>query len=320
MSATPSSSKAGLAAGCVSGLVTVAVLGVVHYNLLAAVRQPGPRLALAVVSAVLLGLGLLSFWHLARGFGRTGDSSLQELLRRARSGETPGDGEAVIATGAIRALGEPLLAPLSGTPCVFYLYRMYYVTVRNTRSGHDEVPVYWGYASRPFALEARGTRVRVLAVPLPEQPSARRSGLDAIERARRLVASTSFEAKSGILGAVGSALSMARDAFTDDDGEARRDWKREGDDRDPEGLQLEETLLPLDAEASAHGAWSVERGAIVVGAAPGSSVAVVLGPPEKLAGVGGAPHTYVSYVVTAIVLTALGIGLVWFGARVFPTL
>jgi hypothetical protein len=317
MADTAPTSKAGLAFGCLGALATYAVLGVVHYRLMGGIRQEGLRLGLSVASAVLLGLGLQSFWHLARGYGG-GESSLKELLRRARSGEPPEDGKAVIATGAIRALGAPLLAPLSGVPCVFYLYRMYYVTFRGRRSQH-QVPVYWGYASRPFALDSAAARVRVLAVSLPEQPSERRSGADAIERARRLVASTSFESVSGSLGAVGSAFSMAKDVFTDDDGEARRDWKNASDERDPESLQLEEYVLPVDAQASAHGAWSAARGGIVVGAAIGSTVAVVLGPPEKLTGVGGTPHKYGSYVVTAIVLTALGIGLLWLGARVLPT-
>jgi hypothetical protein len=311
-----SRSRSSLVAGCLSLLATFAVLAVVNYRLLARLDE-SVRLGVALVSALLLGLGLHGLFQLATGYGR-GDVSLEAMVRRARSGEPPADGQPMIATGTVRALGAPLEAPLSGVPCVFCLYRMYYVTP-GPRSSH-EVPVYWGYVARPFAIDSAISRFRVLAVPLVERSAEERRGADAVERARRLVAATAFEPKAHLLGAIGSALSMVHDVFTDDDGEARRDWKAEGNERDPADLRLEETVLPVGAEASAHGTWSAERGGIVTTGAAGSTVTVVLGPPEKLTGVGSAPHSYASYVVTSLVLTALGAGLLWFGVRILPKL
>jgi hypothetical protein len=57
--------------------------------------------------------------------------------------------------------------------------------------------------------------------------------------------------------------------------------------------------------------------------AAGPGVTAVLGPPAKLARKGGALPLHASttsYVVTATILTALGVGLVWFAIEVLPGL
>jgi hypothetical protein len=276
------------------------------------VADPDLRLGLAVGASLLLTLGLSSFWSLARGFGS--GPSFQAMSQRAETGAPPEDAKAVIASGAARALGAPLEAPLSGVPCVLYQYRLYYNSVG--ARGAREVPVYWGYVSRPFAIEAPGGRLRVLAVPMLHKRAEERRGADAVERARRLVRTTSFEPG----GAVGAAFTMAGDVFSDEDGVSRRDWKREGDERDPVQLRLEETVLPVGELVSAHGVWSQERGGIVVGGAPGSMVTVVPGAAGKLKGVIPRTESFGCGVVSATVLTGLGAGLVWFARNLLPRL
>jgi hypothetical protein len=75
-------------------------------------------------------------------------------------------------------------------------------------------------------------------------------------------------------------------------------------------LTLEETLVPLDAEVSVHGTWSEARGAMVSDPASGGG-RMTFGPPEQLPGV----HSFARYVSTAILLTLIGGGLLWFGGR-----
>ena len=137
------------------------------------------------------------------------------------------------------------------------------------------------------------------------------------------MAETAFETTSGPVGLVGSAVQVAEVVFSDDDGEARRDWSNGETARDVAGLTLEETILPVGVRASASGHWSVEQRALVAGGA-GSvtpSVEVTLGPPEQLAEVSGSvPASFGRYLATAIALTAAGLGLVWFTVRALPTL
>jgi hypothetical protein len=312
--------------GCLAGLVLWALLAAAIYRVMTPAVPMELRPWLALVSALPLTLGLLSFWHLARGFGQ-GDASRAAVLRRAAAGEAPRSSGPVVASGFVRALGAPLVAPLSGVECVGYVYRMYYL---GRRRGHApdsnrpvEVPVYWGHAAQPFAIESRATRFRVLAVPMLLDAPTPWDGADMVEQARQLVGTTHFEEVTGVLGAAGTAIQIAKTVFSDDDGEARRDWKAAGEDRDPETLRLEEAVLPVGHLASVAGTWSSERQAIVTGGegAVGPGVSAILGTPEKLAehsGVLPLHASVVSYLVTAIALTAVGIGLVWLSIAVLP--
>jgi hypothetical protein len=316
----------GFGLGCLAFLALWAFLTAGHYRVMTPAVPVELRPWLALASALLLALGLLSFWYLARGFGQ-GDSSRAAVLRRAAAGEVPPSGGPVVASGVVRSLGAPLVAPLSGAPCVGYQYKMYYMARGRGRSGRPvAVPVYWGHAARPFAIDSPATRFRVLAVPLPLDPATPREAPVMVERARQLVATTAFEAvEMGLLGVTGTALQLANTLFSDDDGEARRDWTAAGDARDPQTLLLEETLLPVGQVASVAGTWSPERNAIVAGGegAVGPGVCVVLGPPEKLAGQPGGlplPASFASYLITATVLTGLGAGLVWFSITLLPGL
>jgi hypothetical protein len=306
--------------GCVALLATVVVASAAAFRLMTPAVPADARPWLALVSGGLLALGLQSFWSLARGYGR-GDASRASLLRRAERGEPPPGEGPHIASGRVRALGAPLVAPISGTICVAYVYSMY-DTAAGAGGRRRRVPVYWGYASRAFAIESSATRTRVLAVPQLLMGANKLQGDDAVRAARAFHDRTRFEPAAPVLGPLGSVLEMASQAFTADTGEARQDWSRVGDLRDPAELVLEETVLPVGASASAYGHWSAERDALVpqLGASP-PAVSVALGPPESLTPArGGVPHSPAAYLVTATLLTSLGAGLVWFAVRVLPTL
>ena len=320
MSTSSSSSIARLGTSClIQTLLFAAVAAANHRLLTPAVADPRLRVGFALVSALFLSVGLGSFWSLARGHGR-GEASRGALLRRARSGEPPPDGGPVVATGSVRSLAAPLIAPLSQVPCVAYTYRMYRVG-RQSGGDRTEEPVYWGHASRPFAVDGATSRARVLAVPHLLSKARIQTGTEVIERARRLVNATPFEeVQWSVFGVVGTAFATAREIFTDEDGEARRDWRRAGDDTDPSILILEEAVLPVGGEASVHGTWSAERGAIVAQGDPTTALGVsaALGPPENLGDT--LPHSTVAYMVTATISTLLGAGLVWFALKILPAL
>ena len=302
------------ALGCLAHLVALAALSLGASHAIAPHVTPSVRPWVAFTAAVSLTLGLSSFWSLARGYGR-GHASRRVLLERAVSGEPPPEDGPVVVTGVARPLGPPLCAPLSGSLCVAYQYRMYYRTWGQSERRRRTVPVYWGHACRPFRIDTAGRAIRVMAVPQLADEAARLGAPDDVARARQHVDATRFEeVGADLLGALGTAFERAGEMFADADGESRRDWKRAGEDRDPSSLLLEETVLPVGASVTAVGQWSTDRQAIVPAsgdAGPGT-VTVVTGSPERLARAAHAlPSSPWSVAVAASLLTALGAGLVW---------
>ncbi len=322
MSSTLSSTSlvARLGTGCVTQVGLFALIAAANHRLLeSAVADPRLRLGLALASALFVSVGLGNFWALLRGEG-SGPGSRRELLRRVGTGELPADGGPAVAMGSIRPLSGSLTAPLSGVPCVAYSYRMYRVW-RDADGDRDEVPVYWGYASSPFALDGSTGRTRVLAVPRIVTKAVARGGPEASERAQRFVRATSFEEIQGrMIGVMGTALATAREVFTDEDGRARRDWHAAGDDTDLPNLTLEEAALPVGEVASVLGTWSAERGAIVAQGDPSVAIGVsaALGPPENLGDT--LPHSTLVYLLTATISSALGAGILWFALEMLPDL
>jgi hypothetical protein len=295
-----------LVGGCLAYLVGWAVLTAICYRTLSGMQDQEARFILSPLAAGLLTLGLASFWGLL--MGQAGKS--KDMLRRASTGEPSRDGEPMIATGRVQPLGATLTAALSGTPCVGYWYRMYY-TREDVGQEQDKVIVYWGYGAQPFALQSRAATVRVLAVPILETQKGEEYGPDAVARARAWVEATRFEPVApDPMATLKAGFTMMREMLTDDDGVARRDWKREGDERDPADLVLEETVVPVDGEASVYGVWSDARRAIVADTSTGG-VQIVFGSPEKLQGV----QSFTAYLATAIVMTTLGAAILWFGSR-----
>lgn len=305
------------AVSCLGWIVLFGLVVAINHRLLSAISEAGLRLALAAASALFLSLGLMSFWGLLRGYG-SGRSSRNALLQRAKDDTLPADKEPVIASGTVRSLCAPLIAPLTRTPCAMYQYRMYYTTV-DSKGDRMDVPVYWGYAARPFAIDSRSARYRILAVPRLSIAPVLLPQDSALAQARTVASSTQFErVRPDLAGTLQTVFESAKDIFLDDDGESRKDWAREGDERDPSELILEEIVLPVDVQASALGTWSQERNAIVSSKASTGNigVSIVLGGVEKLTAKEGVPHSFTGYLVTAVLLTALGAGLLWLGMKV----
>ena len=164
----------------------------------------------------------------------------------------------MLVTGRVHATAPLLKAPLSGTPCLAYFYRMY-------RSGHnpdgpdEELPVYWGFASLPFTVET-GSRSIAVAAPQLSIPRNRHHGKAAVARAREYLGAVAAEVRSPRPFLAGDrVLQWMTDIAPDEDGSARRDWKS-GEDQDPGTLLLEELILTPQSEVSVSGRWSPAPG------------------------------------------------------------
>lgn len=319
-SASDASSNTKLVPGCLSSIVACVVVGVVALRML---PEPpshdplGPRL-FALAIGLFGGMGLMSLYSLARGFGR-GKNSRAALMSRAGRNTPPIAGEPLIATGVIRS-EKPLISPLGHVECVAYDYRMYRMVSQN-RGRPTKMPVYWGYAGTPFVIDSPSIRYPVASVPLLTGEATRLEGEDVVARARSYARSTGWETvEFGMLGAMDTAFQRVGD---DSRTGTRRDFAVTYEDApDVAALTLEETVLPVGATVSAFGRWSATLGAIVApeGIAGTSHVTVALGGPEALGTEGGVPHSTTSYVVTAIVLLIIAAGVYWVALRAIPTM
>jgi hypothetical protein len=303
---------------CLVFLVFAAVAWFAVSRFLTAVPDP-PRTPFAALSSFFLALGAFSFWGLATGGGKS-THSRKALIRRAESGGTPEDGQPIISSGIVRPEGRTLTAPISGTPCVAYFYRMYYLAESRTTSGRVPVVVYWGLASQPFSLQSSREHRRVTAVPRLQIPSTELPDEMMRQAARNWVASTTFsEEENGNLGVVATAFSIADEMFSDEDGATRRDWCQAGANRDMSRLLFEETVVPVGAEAAACGTWSQARNAIVSGDGLNGvlGVTVSLGGPQSIPEDAVANKGMLTYLVTATGLTLVGLGIAWVALRFF---
>ena len=177
-----------------------------------------------IVAAVFVTLAIGSFWGLLTGYTQGGGSAA--LLAAAQQSGLPNQDGPLLCAGTVRldaAFGEPLIAPLSGTACAAYFYRMYYVT-SNPTERRKEVPVYWGSACVPFRIESASRSVRVAAVPMLDDAPTKMDAESHISRAREYIANTQFEVASGIAGAIGTAFAIVDVIFGEENKHYRRDW------------------------------------------------------------------------------------------------
>jgi hypothetical protein len=304
--------KTGL--GCVALLVALAVVTYFVDRETQAHLPSDLRFWVAVPAGVLATLGLSNIWMLLRGYGQ-GDKSRTAVLERARTGLPPDRDGPIVVTGIVRAADGRLRAPISGTACVAYLYRLYSVQLGRGRR-RDEVPVYWGYAFRPFHIDSPSHAYRVIAFPQMADDSDEHESAESRERAKAYVAATRFEPMQAMMGMASSVAAIFKEIVTEPSGETRRDWRAESATVDLDKVHIDENVVPIGATVSVSGRWSVERGAIVPGTIGEGQIGVTLvkGPAENL-GQGGAselPSSPLSVAVTAVVMLSIAGAIVWF--------
>jgi hypothetical protein len=304
--------------GCLSIIVFCAGLG--YAALLYLPLPPNgdptvPRIFAAIIGGVG-GLGLYSAGSILVGYGR-GAGTRGPLHARAKSDAPPEDDQPIIATGVVRT-ARPLISPLGGVACAAYDYRMF---VRRSVGGKTtEVPVYWGYAAQPFAVDSRSRSYPVLGTGLQTDKAGTLEGDTVVARARQYIRATGWETvEYRMLGALDTVRQRVEDAAITG---TRKDFAADTlNPPDAALLSFEETVLPIGETVSAFGHWSASRGAIVAPPSPlpGSHVMVARGGPEALDQQAGVPHSTTSYVVGAIVMMALAAGIFWLGTLVIPT-
>jgi len=312
--------KTSTSSGCIALLVVFAAIAVAADRLIGSDVHGDVRLWIELAAALLLTIGVGSVWALVTGYGR-GHSSRDAIMRRVSEGTKPTENGPTIATGVVHPIETSLRAPISGVECVAYLYRMYYLTRAPKSRGPDSVPVYWGMASRPFRLDTATVTTRVIAVPQLADAARQHKAPEAIERAQQYVKTTKFKSVPGSLGPLDTALQLAEHIRNNEDGNARQDWKRAKVDRDPGELIIEETVLPVGVTASVAGPFSMEKNAIVSAsdAVVGKGVTAVTGLPEQLLALDTVvPKSVLSYALTAVIMIALGAGLLWLAPDYFP--
>lgn len=310
------------ASGCAVYILMFAGLGFGLDQFASSRLMPEARPWVGIAAAMFITLGLASIWGLITGYTRQGgaQSSRAQLLINADTPHLPDKDGPLLVTGTVQldsALGDPLTSPIGGTACVAYSYRMYYVTATNSEH-RREVPVYWGTACLPFRIASATARVRVLAVPqLSDSPQELELEPD-IGRARAFIVATRFEKAAGVAGALGTAFEAVNAVFAQENSAYRRDWQSMAQAPDPDKLILEETVLAVGATATVAGPWSAARQSIVphIEGMDALTVNASTGSAERLhLDDAGVPPSTLSGVVTALVLLAIGIGILW-GATV----
>ena len=300
------------ALGCLAHLVLIVGLTIGIDQATGAHVAAALRPWVGLVAAILLVLGASNVFHLLRGYGQ-GDSSRGALLARATTGEPPAEGGPMLVTGTVRAEGTALRAPLSGTECVAYQYRLY-KRARVAVGDRRRTTVYWGgYACQPFTIDTDARAVRVVGMPdFVDEPNRDRSSAT-IERTRTYLAATPFDEVAGaeVVSLFGT---MVGDRVGDAQAGLRRDWHRANTSPDAATLRFEEHVLPVGATVSAAGHWLPDRR--VLGPDPGglggSPLTVVTGGPAPLLRRNTAlPSSAIAVALFGLVLLVLGAAVVW---------
>ena len=198
------------AVGCLIGLGGwLAVAAVV--SLLLQWRLQVPPVDTLGVSALagLIGWASLNLLHAAWQAWRE-----RAAITSGRAGQAPADGARVVLVGTLEALGAPLRAPLDGSACLAYDYRI----TEDRGSGRRRMILTHvrGSALAPSEIVTRSGRHRLLTVPdlqasPPTTPSSRH--IAAFEEYARTTTFTRAE---------GAAQELV-DRWTDDDGAYRSD-------------------------------------------------------------------------------------------------
>jgi hypothetical protein len=236
-------------------------VGIIAAALWYFLRDPLPYPAdwiVAVVAAILLHL---SYAALMTGRRRGGDLALLQ-----RAGEPPADGKRVALVGTVKVTGEPLRAPISGTPCVGYTYEIYHYVVSRQQNGSTDsrrkVPDFSGIALAPSVLHTMQGDSPLLGYPFlsgfPEQTWADE---EHARRASAYVHQTTFEKTIAFVG----ELAALDRAMNESDGSLRKDW-RMTDSIDVGSMTFQEQCIPVDAKVCALGIWSEAKHALVPGA------------------------------------------------------
>lgn len=222
-----------MARGCLLALAMYAAICVGYFFWLDTVfDRPGSYYGAA-------GLGLVVFLSIGALMNARTAWKDWSLASSARHAFPPRDGRLFAACGPIQPIGQPILAPFSGSPCCLCEYDLSTAEPSpdtNEKAGSDLA----GFLLTPSEIQTSTGNVRLLGFPvLEEGQSYSLKSFTAARRARDFVSRTHFEDISGLR--LLNAFAAIEDAWTDDDGSVEKN------------LQLKKvdpsSLFPDDLEA-----------------------------------------------------------------------
>jgi hypothetical protein len=198
--------------GCLLYLGVYALTAVGYFFWLDSVwDRPGSYWAAALVALfVLFGCGAIVNARSAYRDWR--------LILAAQTGLPPRDGRLLAVAGTIHPVGQPLIAPFSGEPCVLCEYDLTRGRPVGSSTQQQNLGVdFTGFLMTPSVILSMAGEMRLLGFPLLEQfsPSTCHR-VEAAWRAMDFLSSRTFENHSGLRFA--SVLSVFGDVWSDEDG------------------------------------------------------------------------------------------------------
>src|SRR5438046_219182 len=148
---------------CLVGLVTWAILSAIYWYPIHTHIDPPWNVWVPIIAGFLMSIVV--------GTIRTAMAAASDAGRVKRAvdpggwmGEQPADGETVAVAGAIRPVGDALIAPFSHKRAVLYSYEIEHLD-RALRSESQNVKVYSGFALTPSVIDSIRGAVKLLCFP-----------------------------------------------------------------------------------------------------------------------------------------------------------
>jgi hypothetical protein len=281
-----------------------------------------PRIEPAWLAYVLAGVSGLML-YLALGAIKTlfQTRTIAAALRRARQMRLPDDGKLALIKGEVTAVGEPLNAPFSNTPCVAYEYHLYRVVRTNSRretgyrSGKDVFA--FGLGKTAYLIRTPEGDVRPLGYHTLDHLSkaswlfTKTQEPQIRQRTEDYLQYENFQ-KAGALG-MASAFSQLISAVEKDTDYLREDWKVHNPDN-LDGATLDETCLQPGQQVCALGKWDTKRMALH------PPIELIAGDYEKAQKIliANKRSSAVFGLIFAILFSAILIAFAWFSSPLSP--
>lgn len=222
-------------AGCYLSLamLTGLVLGY-HWFLEFYVDPPAVWIASGV-------MGLLSWFCIGSLWNGLSLGGTIAALRNGRDGVTPQDGTLSAVEGEIHPYAEPIIAPMSGDPCVIYEYE-----ISRTVSGDDgprNITDFSGIGMAACEIRTEHQTIALYGFPEMEEFASEHCGYGSRARAQDYVRETEWEDFSGVKVVLG--ISQMLGALTSNGESIKRDFRMVGPSSCP-------WLEPPDEDAAAR--------------------------------------------------------------------
>jgi hypothetical protein len=249
---------------CTKWIVIVVVVFAAYFGLIRLASSSVslvPSLGLAALCAVFAVLFVSTLY----GFVRL--RADYTAIQRAEQGQPLEDGRPEAAIGAVQPLGETLVSPLQQAACVAYAYKISHRETHTvtTGSGSDrrtsqetkDVVDYSGFARLPFAIQSRGSDIRLFGTLTLENFDDRIDQQKAAANAQNYVSTASFS-KTPAAQVFAQVASIASD-----EGETQREDSSVSDQGLVPGQRFEEQVVTVGQQVTALGHYSATQGGFV---------------------------------------------------------